>query len=96
MIAETEAEGGVRFKVIETVGRSIKSIVQKSHLTATLECEAAVCMPCKNGRGDGGDCHRCEVNYSIECELCPDGQRLHTMEKLPGIFTLGEGNMRTI
>ena len=80
----------MRFKVIETGGRSIKSIVQKSNPTATLGCEAADCLPCKNGRGDGGDCRRCGVNYSIECELCPDGQKaVYHGETARNIYTRG-------
>jgi hypothetical protein len=98
-IAETEAEEGVRFKVIDTGGRSIKSIVQKSNPTATLGCEAADCLPCKNGRGDGGDCRRCGVNYSIECELCPDGQKaVYHGETARNIYTRGrehENNFKT-
>jgi hypothetical protein len=96
MIAETEAEEGVRFKVIETGGRSIKSIVQKSNPTAILGCEAEDCLPCKNGYG--GDCNRCGVNYSTKCELCPDGQKaVYHGETARNLYTMGrehETNLR--
>ena len=84
--------------MIGTCGRSIKSIVQKSNLTATLGCEAADCLPYKNGMGDGGDCRQCGVNYSIECELCPDGQKAaYHGETARNLYTRGrehENNLR--
>ena len=35
MIAESEAEAGIRFRIVETGGRTVKSILQKSNPTAT-------------------------------------------------------------
>ena len=52
-IAETEAEGGIRFRIIEEED----------------------CLPCRGGKGEGGDCRQCGVNYSVECQLCPDGSK---------------------
>ena len=36
-IADSEAEAGIRFRIIETGGRSIKHLVQKSNPTATVQ-----------------------------------------------------------
>ena len=70
-IADSEAEAGIRFRIVETGGRTVKSILQKSNPTATVGCEEGDCLPCRPGRGEGGDCRRCGVNHSIGCQLCP-------------------------
>ena len=95
-IAESEAEEGVRFRIIETGGRTIKSMVQKSNPTATTGCEELGCLPCKTGKGEGGDCRRCGVNYSIECQLCPDGQKcLYHGETARNLFTRGKDHEKS-
>jgi hypothetical protein len=96
-IAEAEAEGGIRFRIIETGGRSIKSIVQRSNPTATKGCEEEDCLPCRGGKGEGGDCRQCGVNYSVECQLCPDGSKSIYHGRLPETYTLeGRTMNRTI
>ena len=74
-IAECEAEAGVRFKVVETGGRAIKTEVQKSNPTESPGCDEPDCLPCQAGRGAGGSCHATGVNYAVECGLCPDNAR---------------------
>ena len=74
-IADQEAEDGVRFKIVETGGRTVQSQVQKSNPMETAGCEEPDCLPCRTGRGTGGSCHATGVNYSVECQLCPDGAR---------------------
>ena len=71
-IADSEAEAGVLFKIVETGGLSMKSVLQKSNPLETVGCD---CLPCENGRGEGGNCLGCGVNYEIECQLCPAGER---------------------
>ena len=71
-IADREKEAGVNFKVIETGGNTNKSQVQVSNLTGTAGCEAVDCLACMDGRGDGG---RSNINYVVECKLCPGGDR---------------------
>jgi hypothetical protein len=99
VIAESEAEEGIRFRIVETGGRTVKSILQKSNPTATVGCEEEDCLPCRPGRGEGGDCRRCGVNYSIECQLCPDGHKsLYHGETARNLYTRGidhEQNYRT-
>ena len=55
-IAENEAELGVNFKIVETGGLSMRSILQKSNPLKDKGCENQDCLPCKDGRGAGGDC----------------------------------------
>jgi hypothetical protein len=74
-IADSEAEAGVHFKVIETGGLSLKAVLQRSNPLETGGCETPDCLPCKHGRGEGGNCKGCGVNYQLECQLCPDGER---------------------
>ena len=46
-IAESEAEAGVNFRIVETGGRSIKSMIQQSNPTGTSGCEDGDCLPCR-------------------------------------------------
>ena len=89
-IADREAEAGVKFRIVESGGITIKSKTQKSNPTATSGCDAAGCLPCKTGRGDGGNCRSCGINYQVECQLCPAGQRsLYHGETARNLFTRG-------
>jgi hypothetical protein len=74
-VADREAEAGVKFKIIETAGLSMRRVLQMSNPLATAGCTSADCLPCKDGRGEGGNCRGCGVNYILECQLCPDGHR---------------------
>ena len=53
-VVEDEADSELRFKVVESGGRTIKSILQKSNPTATPGCANRDCLACKDGRGEGG------------------------------------------
>ena len=97
-VAETEAEAGVSFKIIETGGRTVKSIVQKSNPTETAGCENDRCVACRPGRGEGGPCRGSNINYEIECQLCPaDKRSKYVGESSRNLFTRGgehESNYR--
>ena len=73
--AVSEAEAGVQFRIVETGGLSMKSVLQRSNPLETPGCDDEECLPCKPGRGEGGQCDGCGINYKIECQLCPDGQK---------------------
>ena len=74
-IADREAEAGVHFKIVETGGISIKSILQRSNPLETPGCDRSDCLPCKQGRGEGGQCQACGIQYQVECQLCPEEQK---------------------
>ena len=74
-IAENEAECGVKFKIIETGERTVKSLLQKSNPTASPGCTDARCLACLPGSGEGGNCRASGTNYEMECQLCPEGWR---------------------
>ena len=87
-VAENEAEAGVKFKIVETGGLSIKSVLQRSNPLETPGCDDEECLPCKPGRGEGGQCDGCGVNYQIECQLCPDDQKeVYIGESSRNLFT---------
>ena len=73
--AEAEAKEGIRFRIMEVGGKTLKRTLQRSNPTATPGCEDTECIACKDERGRGGNCRRNNVNYEIECELCPEGRR---------------------
>ena len=71
-IADREAEAGVHFKIIETGGLSMRSVLQRSNPLQTAGCDSPECLPCEHGRGEGRNYEGCSVNYEIECQLCPE------------------------
>ena len=74
-VAEKEGKEGVRFNIIETGGKTLKREIQKSNPTSTPGCSKEDCLCCAEERGKGGQCHRPNVNYEIECRLCPVNNR---------------------
>ena len=93
-IADEESEAGVHFNVIETGGLSMKRVLQKSNPLGTHGCEDQDCLPCQFGRGDGGSCRACGINYKIECQLCPEGQRsLYIGESARNLYTRSKEHM---
>jgi hypothetical protein len=98
-IAEKEAEKGVWFKIVEMGGRSVQSVLERSNPTATIGCTAADCLPCRSGKGDGGNCHASGITYEVECQLCPpDRKSKYLGESSRNLYTRSkehEQNFRT-
>lgn len=94
-VAETEAKGGIKFKIMEIGGKTIKRTLQRSNPTATPGCEDADCIACKDERGKkGGNCRRNNVNYEIECLLCPEERRpVYIGETSRNIYTRAKEHM---
>ena len=66
----------------------MKSVLQKSNPLQTAGCDSPDCIPCKPGRGEGGNCEGGGINYEIECQLCPDGARsLYIGESSRNLYT---------
>ena len=71
-VVQAENSNDMKFKIIETGGRTVKSLLQRSNPTATAGCSADDCIACKGGnRGAGGNCRRSSVTYEIECVPLP-------------------------
>ena len=93
-VAENEAKEGIKFKIIETGGRTLKSMLQRSNPTATPGCSKEDCLGCNTERGKGGNCHQNNVNYEIECQLCPDGKKaVYIGETSNNLYTRGKQHM---
>ena len=71
-VVELEQQAGIKVKIVETGGRTIKSLVQNSNPTASPGCLKTDCLACQDGRGEGGKCRQSNVNYSMLCKLCPE------------------------
>ena len=96
-VAEAEAKEGIRFKVMEIGGKTIKRVLQRSNPTATPGCEDADCIACRDERGGGGNCRRNNVNYEIECQLCPEGNRpVYIGETSRNLYTRGKEHMGSV
>ena len=87
-VADNETEAGVKFKIVETGGRTMKSEVQVSNPTATSGCDDGDCLACQYGRGKGGNCRQSNIEYEVECQLCPDDRKcLYIGESSRNIYT---------
>ena len=53
-IAENEAEADVHFKIIETGGLSMRSVLQRPNPLQTAGCNSTDFLLCKPGRGEVG------------------------------------------
>jgi hypothetical protein len=53
----------------------MRRVLQVSNPLESAGCDSPDCLPCKDGRGEGGNCRGCGTNYEIECQLCPDDQK---------------------
>ena len=90
-IAEKEAIPGLKFKITEKGGKMIKRVVQMSNPMATPGCADKACLACQRERGKGGKCRKGNINYQLECRLCPDTDRtLYIGETSRNLFTRGK------
>ena len=71
-VAKSEAEPGLKFRIVERGGVTVKRQVQSSNPTGQLGCQSGDCPACQGGRGQGGNCRRSNVQYKFTCNLCPE------------------------
>ena len=92
-VVQTEAEVNkdMKFKIVESGGRTVKSLLQRSNPTALAGCTDEVCIACRGGgRGSGGNCRRNNVTYEIECGLCQGADRsVYVGESARNLYTRG-------
>ena len=91
-VVQTEAgnSGDMKFKIVESGGRTLKSLLQRSNPTATAGCSDGSCIACRGDRGKGGDCRKTNVTYEIECGLClGDDRSVYIGETSRNLFTRG-------
>ena len=94
-VAEKESEVGLKFRVMEGGGRTVKSVVQKSNPTASPGCGYQDCMACQDGPGEGGNCLRSNVQYEVRCGTCPaDTPSVYIGETSRNFYTRGKEHKR--
>ena len=90
-VASRETDAGLKFKIVETGGRTLKSQVQVSNPTATPGCPSGDCLACRGGPGTGGNCRRSNVLYRIDCGLCEEEERCtYVGETSRNLYTRGK------
>ena len=90
-ITEKEAIPGLKFKITEKGGRMVKRVVQMSNPMATPGCPDQACLACQMERGKGGSCRKGNIQYQLECRLCPDTDRtLYIGETSRNLYTRGK------
>ena len=68
----------------------IKHCTQRSNPTASPGCTDPNCVACKDGGGRGGNCRRGNVQYQMDCKLCPeDDKSVYIGETSRNLFTRG-------
>ena len=89
--AEATSNKDMNFKVVESGGRTVKSLLQRSNPTATAGCTAEDCIACRGGdRGAGGNCRKNNVTYEIECGTCQgEGRSVYVGETARNLYTRG-------
>ena len=86
-VADKQAEEGIHFNIVEVGGRTVKAEVQRSNPTETQGCMKPDCMGCNVERGKGGRCHRNNVNYEVECQLCEGEKAVYYGETSRNMYT---------
>ena len=94
-VAKEEALPGLRFKLVESGGKTIKRSIQKSNPTSSGMCQSGDCVVCRGGEGGGGCCRKSNVVYEYSCQLCPDGeQAVYIGETARNLYTRGREHTR--
>ena len=89
-VVEDEKKGNIKFKIVEMGGKTLKRELQKSNPTATPGCSKQDCVGCRLEKGGGGQCHKNNVNYEIECKLCQDSNpTVYIGETARNLYTRG-------
>ena len=94
-VAKAEALPGLKFKIVESGGKTIKSSMQKSNPTFSGSCQGGDCVACRGGRESAGGCRKSNVVYEYRCQLCPpDSQAVYFGETARNLYTRGREHSR--
>ena len=63
-------KSGLKIRIVERAGKSIKSFIQKSDPFTDKNCNQEDCMLCKSG--GKGSCRIKEVEYNMKCKGCKE------------------------
>ena len=89
-VVTKEKKGDINFKIVEMGGKTLKRELQRSNPTATPGCGKKDCIGCRREKGEGGHCHRNNINYEIECRLCKNSKpTVYIGETSRNLYTRG-------
>ena len=88
-------ESGLKIKVIEKAGTSLKNILQKPDPFRKKLCERADCLQCRSG--GKGNCEAEGINYNIKCvtEGC-QRKNIYEGESSYNSYTRGKEHTRNL
>jgi hypothetical protein len=90
-VADRETEAGVKFKIVESGGKTLEAALKTANPTESPGCIDRRCVACRNDRGSGGNCRGSNINYEMECQLCPPNQKAKYIgESSRNLFTRGQ------
>ena len=93
-VMDREKKGEINFMIVEMGGRTLKRELQKSNPLSTAGCNQSDCIACRKEKGEGGQCHRGNINYEIECRLCKDtSPTVYIGETARNLYTRGREHM---
>jgi hypothetical protein len=94
-VANAETMPGLKFKIVEGGGKTVRRVVQRSNPTASGNCNCDDCLACKGGTQNGGMCRKSNVLYEIACELCPEAEKaVYLGETARNLFTRGKEHQK--
>ena len=82
---------GLRIRVVEKAGRSIKSALQRSDPFKSATCDRDTCLVCETG--GKGSCSTNGVNYAIKCVGC---ERTYHGETSRNGFSRGKEHLQEL
>ena len=81
-------KSGLRIRIVEKSGMSVKRVLQRSDPFKKRTCERDCCFVCRTG--GRGPCDSCGVTYEIKCQTC--GQK-YVGETARSAFTRGKEHL---
>ena len=71
--------------------KTVESALKRANPTETIGCRDRRCVGCRDEAGAGGNCRKSNINYEMECQLCPPGQRAKYIgESSRNLFSRGQ------
>ena len=88
LLDEDVKKSGLRIRIVEKSGMSVKRVLQRSDPFKKRTCERECCFVCRTG--GIGPCDSCGVTYEIKCQTC--GQK-YVGETARSAFTRGKEHL---
>ena len=72
---------------MEIGGRTKQSELQRSNPTESKGCNKVDCLGCCFEKGKGGNCHKNNINYVVECPVCKEEKAVYYGETARNLYT---------